>query len=601
MDRKSLIIFALCFLLLLLWTPLVNRIYPPVPLPATNQVTGVQGVTNGTDKGEATAVDAVAGADPARGAVTAPAPVPAPAESEEVLVLEDELARYVFTSYGGGIKEIELKKYDATVDCEKATAEKLATLNEDAPVPAMALASGSAGLFRADDVYALERIEGGVRAQKQLPGGLVITKEFRLSTNYLLNASARIENQSSGPVNLPDLEWVIGTATPIGNRDESMYLGLQWFNGKKSPEINQAWFENRTLGCFPGTPRTLFLEGNSNVVWAAVNNRFFTIIAVPERPAPGVAGKQVPLPMPTAAEIAEDSQVMRQPMGYQTSFIYPGVTLGSQESVVWNFKLFGGPKEYNTLAKLGHDMDRVMGFGGFFGFFAKALLLSMNGLHAMGLSYGLSIIGITIIIKLIFWPLTTASTRSMKRMAALQPQMKAIQEKYKEDPRKMQMKLMQFMKENRVSPLGGCIPMLIQIPVFIGFFQMLRSAIELRGAQFLWACDLSQPDTVFYLLGFPVNPLPILMGATMLWQSHMTPPAPGVDPVQQKIMKYMPMIFVVFLYNFSAGLTLYWTVQNLLTIAQMKLTKANVPGTPGVPAAVQPAKEIAPKKKKKQE
>ena len=186
----------------------------------------------------------------------------------------------------------------------------------------------------------------------------------------------------------------------------------------------------------------------------------------------------------------------------------------------------------------------------------------------------------------------------MKRMQALQPQMKALQEKYKDDPAKMNKKLMEFMKENKVSPMGGCLPMLLQIPVFIGFYQMIRSAIELRGVSFLWAADLSKPDTVAYLPGldFPINPLPLLMGATMLWQARMTPVTPGMDPMQQKIMKYMPMMFMVFLYNFSAGLTLYWTVQNLLTIAQMKLTKTQTDPAPAAP--VSPA--ARPPKKKKQ-
>jgi YidC/Oxa1 family membrane protein insertase len=240
-----------------------------------------------------------------------------------------------------------------------------------------------------------------------------------------------------------------------------------------------------------------------------------------------------------------------------------------------------------------------MGYGGFFGLFSKGLLLSMNGLHRLGVSYAMAIIAITIIIKVVFWPLTQASTRSMKRLGALQPQMKALQEKYKDDPAKMQRKLMEFMKENKVSPLGGCLPMLLQMPVFIGFFYMIRSAIELRGARFLWVCDLSQPDTLFYLPGLnvPVNPLPLLMGATMLWQARLTPPSPGVDPLQQKMMKYMPLMFLFILYNFSAGLTLYWTVQNLLTIAQMKLTKTNAASTPG-PARNAPSPASPPRKKK---
>ena len=266
------------------------------------------------------------------------------------------------------------------------------------------------------------------------------------------------------------------------------------------------------------------------------------------------------------------------------------------------FEIFAGRKEYYTLSRRGRYLDSVMDLGGFFGFFAKGLLLSMNALHALGLAYGIAIIVITVIIKLLFWPLTKASTKSMKRMAALQPQMKALQEKYKDDPKKMNQKLMEFMKANKVNPLGGCLPMLLQIPVFFGFYKMLQSAIELRGAQFLWACDLSQPDTVMMIPGFhfPVNPLPLIMGVTMLWQARLTPPSPGMDPVQQKIMKYMPMMFMVFLYNFSAGLTLYWTVQNLLTIAQMKLTKdPSGPASSGAkPVAMSPPPGGTPKKKR---
>ena len=242
-----------------------------------------------------------------------------------------------------------------------------------------------------------------------------------------------------------------------------------------------------------------------------------------------------------------------------------------------------------------------MDYSGFFGWFAQMLLSSMNGLHALGLNYATAIIVITVIIKLLFWPLTNASTKSMKRMATLQPQMKAIQEKYKDDPVKMNRKIMEFMKEHKVSPLGGCLPMLLQIPVFFGFYKMIQSAIELRGAQFLWACDLSKPDTIFVIpgLGFPVNPLPLLMGVTMLWQARLTPASPGMDPMQQKIMKYMPLMFLFILYNFSAGLTLYWTVQNLLTIAQMKLTKAKAEPATSAPKGPAPkSPTVAPKKKK---
>jgi YidC/Oxa1 family membrane protein insertase len=156
---------------------------------------------------------------------------------------------------------------------------------------------------------------------------------------------------------------------------------------------------------------------------------------------------------------------------------------------------------------------------------------------------------------------------------------------------------MELFRKNGVNPLSGCLPMIVQIPVFFGLYRMLLSAIELRGAHFLWIGDLSKPDTLFYIPGldFPFNLMPLLMGATMLWQSHLTPPSPGMDPAQQKMMRYLPLIMLIFLYKFSSGLALYWTVQNLLTVLQTKLTNAQP--TP-VLAGDKPAGPGAPQKKK---
>ena len=314
--------------------------------------------------------------------------------------------------------------------------------------------------------------------------------------------------------------------------------------------------------------------------------------------------------------LAADPKAITNQFGLQTAFLFPELTLAPDQTVERRFEVFAGPKEYRTLdrlaAKFGNNVDQVMGFdvgfgGRFVGFFAKALLLSMNGLHTLKVPYSLAIIVITVIIKLVFWPLTQASTRSMKRMQALQPQVKAIQEKYKDDAMKMQKKMGELWREHKVNPAMGCLPMLIQIPIFIGFYTMLRSAIELRGASFLWICDLSQADTVFIIpglgfipflgipaVGFPMNPLPLIMVATQLWQTRLTPMSPGVDPMQQKMMQYMPVIFLFFMYNLSSGLTLYWTVSNLLTIAQMKVTKANDPAAAGGGRNSTPLKSVAP-------
>jgi YidC/Oxa1 family membrane protein insertase len=515
--------------------------------------------------------------------------------------MTNENARYTFTSLGGGLKSIELVKYPEKISRKKKTESPtngLATLNDHAPAPVLAVLGGDA--VQGDGVFSLVPIESGVRAEKTLTNGIRVVKEFHLGTNYLISATAKIENTSEGPVLFPAQEWVVGTATPMSADDDGMSVGLMWYDGGKKEEIGAGWFENRTLGCFPGVPRSEYRAGTSNVVWTSVHNQFFTLVTMPTVPAHQVVSR--PVELPKHDDVSPNTRKSGPPRGFQTAFVYPAASLAPGQSVEHQFQFFAGPKEYRTLARIAerfqNNVDLVMGFGGFFGFFSKGLLLGMNWIHhTFKFSYGWAIIVITIIIKVLFWPLTQASTRSMKRMAALQPQMKALQEKYKDDPAKMNKKMMEFWKEHKVNPMGGCLPMLIQMPVFIGFFYMIRSAIELRGAGFLWITDLSRPDTLFYIPGFhfPFNLLPLLMGATMLWQSHLTPPSPGMDPMQQKIMRYMPLMFLVFLYNFSSGLALYWTVQNLLSILQTKLTKAKDPvQSPATASPLTPP----PKKKK---
>jgi YidC/Oxa1 family membrane protein insertase len=389
-----------------------------------------------------------------------------------------------------------------------------------------------------------------------------------------------------------------------------------WYNGNKSQEVGGSTYFS-SGGC---TRRVAPLEyrgmGASNAVWAAVHNQYFTIAMMPDQPAQDVVVERIDLPRPSGYEAHLVATNAPPPQGFEAAMVYPGLTLAPNQTAERKILIYAGPKEYQTLARLGADLnnniDLVMNFG-WASFVSKALLLGMNKLHEVfSIPYGWAIVVITVLIKAVFWPLTRASTRSMKRMQALQPQMNAIKEKYKDDPVKMNRKTMEFMKENKVSPLGGCLPMLIQIPVFFGFYQMIQSVIELRGAHFLWVRDLSQPDTLFIIpgldfvpifgipgVGLPFNLLPLIMGATMLWQARLTPPSPGMDPAQAKMMRYMPLIFMVGLYNFSAGLTLYWTVNNLLTIFQTKLTKALPENQPATQAPVKGPVLTAPQKKRK--
>jgi len=640
MDRKSITILVVCIALLVCMNMLVNRKYPPIPVPvSTNQTLNATSQTyGGTNTGvQSTGGNQVTGANLSN---VASKFVVHPEIAEELQVVSNDNARYTFTSRGGGLKKVELFHYADTVSRRRQKVQltnALATLNATSGPPVLAILGDES--VQGDGVFKLTPTDGGMRAEKTLTNGLTVVKQFQLGTNYLMTVSVRLENHSRQAITIPAQEWVAGTATPMGPQDNGQAESVLWNDGTNTLPVSLMYFSTNTstLLVFPRVPKTEYRAGNDNVVWASAQNQFFALVTMPvtnnpaspngpttnavNQPSPSayntdrlpaaIVVRMVDLPAPSQDEMDANPRTVKNPKGMQAALIYPGFTLQPEEAVENDFTLFAGPKEYHTLAaiadRFNNNVDRVMGFNGFFGGFAWAMLMTMNWMHAMlALPYGWAIVVLTALIKLIFWPLTQYSTKSMKRMAALQPQIKLLQEKYKDDPAKFSQKQMEFWKKNKVNPLSGCLPMMVQIPVLGGFYRMLQSAIELRGQPFLWVGDLSKPDTLFsipiplHFLGhadmfFPVNPMPLLMGASMLWQSHLTPASPGMDPAQQKMMRYMPLIILLFLYNFSSGLALYWTVSNLLGILQTKMIRAQTDPAGAAKAAV----PVAPQKKKK--
>ena len=590
MDRKSIVIILVSAALFAgAWFG-VDYLYPPIPRPVPPPPSTNEAAlgTNSTPS-----LSAQTSNNLTAPSVIGPAEMITPAGPERTLQVSNQDLLLHFTSYGGGIKWVELVETSKGKYLYPATVKRMpgepaptncATLNARALTPVMALLGGPQ--LEGDNNYTLTQNGDIVRAEKLLTNGLKVIKEFHIGSNYQLTASIRLENTSAAPLALPAQNVVVGTANAIGFNENPLVVGAFWYNGAKLQSVDSSWFASSFFS--HTAPRSHYIEGANNVAWAAVHSQFFTLAAIPETNAPAVAVDKVNLP----AISPKDTAAMTN--GLQTALAYPATVLNPGASIARTYTIYAGPKDYNRLSKIAvkmnNNLDLIMDFG-MFGFFSKLLLTSMTGLHSIGIPYALAIILITIIIKTLFWPLTTASTRSMKRMQELQPQMKAIAEKYKDDPAKKNQKTMEFMKEHKVNPLGGCLPMLLQIPVFIGFYYMLRSSIELRGESFLWAVDLSQPDTVANINGFPLNPLPLLMGITMIWQSSLTPASPGMDPSQQKIMRWgLPVMMLFFFYNMSAGLTLYWTVQNLLTIVQTKLTKTNQ-NKPGAKAGPGPMRK----------
>lgn len=244
---------------------------------------------------------------------------------------------------------------------------------------------------------------------------------------------------------------------------------------------------------------------------------------------------------------------------------------GAEKS--YSYKIFYGPKKLTLLNEIGYNLAKIINFG-WFDVIAKPMLYLLNWFYSIFSNYGVAIILVTIILKALFWPITQKGLKSMKNMQKLQPKVVKLKEKYKNDPTKLNQETMNLYKTYKVNPLGGCLPMLLQIPVFFALYKVLLQSIELRHAPFmLWINDLSAPDRLYlgfdlpYLGGLPV--LTLLMGASMFLQQKMTPTT--ADPTQAKIMMFLPLIFTVMFVNFASGLVLYWFINNLLSILQQYL------------------------------
>jgi YidC/Oxa1 family membrane protein insertase len=299
----------------------------------------------------------------------------------------------------------------------------------------------------------------------------------------------------------------------------------------------------------------------NNVQWSAIDRKYFVTALFPQSVNNTLSLQKLEL-QPLGDEEAKDIEPLRQ------------LLIGVSQPLTGGecqLSIYGGPKERQALVKAYPGFEDLVDYG-FFWFIAEPMARFMTFLYdrleAMPLpgflqSYGLVIICITILIKILFFPLTQKSFTSMKRMQTLQPKIKALQEKYK-DKQQQQQEMMKLYKEEGVNPMGGCFPMLLQIPVFFALYQTLSQSIELRGASFLWITDLSASETLFF------KPLVLMMGASMFLQQSLTPTTVA-DNKQAQMFKFMPLIFTAMFWNFPSGLVLYWFMNNLLTIGQQYL------------------------------
>lgn len=504
-------------------------------------------------------------------ATTAPAELtveaPPPPTEEELVVLQNDQVIYTFTNIGGGVKYAEFKN-----EFEVGSKDRRVRANRHGAGPIGGIA-GLEGVL--ENVPYAYKAEESVANKKvvyiaKLPSGLIAKKTFRLNEGgepgapFLLNYDLQIENATASLLNLSQWSIFMGEAAPTYQAEVAQQTGFFWYEGGSMHFEESSGFSG---GMFSSAQPSMSSGSQEPVKYAGVTNQFFTTVLRPLEPA-------------VTNVWARPDQVMlssgaKAVTSVRAGLHLPPVTLNPSEPRTFSYRIFIGPKHNNMLRKMdkswGEGWGEVMQYG-WFSLVSRTLNSVLNFYHniidgiAKNWSWGLAIILLTITVRICIWPLHAKSTRTMKRMAKLQPEMAKLKEKYPDDPNKLNTEMMGLYRKFGINPLGGCLPMLIQIPIFFGFYRMLQYAVELRGQGFLWVSDLSQPDTLAHVAGIPINVLPIVMAITSFLQIKMTPMTG--DKMQQNIMKLMPLMFFFFCYNFAAALALYWTTQNIFSIGQ---------------------------------
>lgn len=465
----------------------------------------------------------------------ASAPVsPYPGKEKEVQIQSGDI-HYVFSNKGGALKQILLSQFKN----DEGNVINLIK-NPDNLTAALSLKSSDPEIDSilqnsyyepsiTSMVLSESNPEGVLTFTLKHESGLEVYREFKFRLNdYLIEIKTRI---TASPLASKNLQYEIVLGPGMGGNissqtDYIVFSGATVFNNNERIEHSPEDLNARTYH-------------RGELKWVAFQNKYFGSALIPlQGSKAGIVFK-------------EKGQV------------YVGLEYESVQSAVTASHLFyAGTKELEILEEKGGYLVRMIDYGWFgnkFAFLVKPLLKVLAYFYGLTQNYGWSIILLTIVIKLLFFPLTHKSFKSMKGMQKIQPYVKVIQERNKDDRQKMNEELLALYKKHKVNPVGGCLPMLLQIPVFIALYHALFFSIELRGAPFIgWITDLSVQDP-FYVT-------PVLMGITMFLQQKMTP-AVG-DPMQQKIMMFLPVLFTFLFISFPAGLVIYWTVNNVLTISQ---------------------------------
>ncbi len=478
------------------------------------------------------------------------APTTAPTEPATVAVslppvaIETNLFRVTFNNQGATVRSWQLKKYKGN-DNKPLDLVNPAVGSSDVPFPFSLYFAGQPPTAKVNQVYYTQSpdADGLGVAFGYSDGHTNVRKTFRFQRDsYLCEVSSVVTVDQRPLANA--IEWRGGfgdlTVSNAASKENTLYF---------SPAENKLYEQSAKAGKEPSA-------ATANFSFAGLEDQYFAAVFLPT----GEASTTEERPPFVATTFSDKLRTVA--VETPAPLVGAAVSLGADN----HFRLFVGPKDLDLLKSVDPKLEQVVSFG-WLSILAKPLFLVVNWFHKSLIhNFGWSIVLVTIVINLALFPLRFTNMKSMRKMQALKPQIDAINAKYKKlsltDPRKadQQQETMALYKQNGVNPMGGCLPMLIQLPFFIAFYKVFTVSVEMRGATWLWVTDLSQPESL------PLHILPLIMIASQFWMQKMTPTAaPGGDPSQQKMMMYMmPLIFGFMFYNLPSGLVLYYLTSNLV-------------------------------------
>ena len=508
-----------------------------------------------------------------------------PADVEPVILAVEGQFSVAVDPAGRGISAVTLEQYPVQTKDPSRKADRIVMGRQE--VPFMALRTPGFTLYGlqeaevTDKAVATHRVDGA--RQWQFDERWSVGGSDPVAHDYEITYTLTVTNRGEEVRTLSDL-WLDCGALPSFLSDETNVAFSRGITGSMAygvPEKNSAKQLQMKQLTNKMTPEKAAGYAATPANWLCVNSKYF-LFALRELKLDGQSTLFPGFKADAAPAVAEQL--------FHAQGRLPEISLAPGQSRTFTVTGYAGPKKYQRLQQMGQGIEAIVGMNLFFfwntgwmGWICRVLLEFLNfvaGWFPASIAYGMGIIIVTFLVKLVFLPLAWKSTRDMRKMSAVQPQLKALREKYKDDTQRLYYEQQKLFKENGVSQFGGCLPMLVQIPVFFAMFNTFRGAIEIRLAPFLWVTDLSMPDAIF---GLPIHPLALATGATMYFQQRLTPMP---DPNQARMMNLMSIVFIFFFYNMPAGLTLYMTVNQLFSIVQMllfrkweKKTAASTPKT----------------------